>query len=64
MIRRRMRPAAPIAGALLLALGVALLVAACGKKGDLAPVEGSELYKNTYPAPETMTPNGEDEAAR
>jgi len=59
-----MRATARIAGALFLALGVALLAVSCGKKGSLEPVEGSERYKNVYPAPETMDRNGEDEAVR
>lgn len=45
-----------------LALALGLLAAGCGKKGNLEPVAGSELYRNVYPAPGTMQPDNGDEA--
>ena len=40
----------------LLCFVLALAVTACGKKGSIEPPEDAELYKQTYPAPETVTP--------
>jgi len=47
-----------------LAAAIPLMLAACGKKGDLEPVEGATLDDNVYPAPETMNGGQDDEATR
>ena len=39
--------------ALAAALALALTGAGCGKKGGLEPPPEAELYKQTYPAPES-----------
>lgn len=44
-----------------LAAGLALGLAACGKKGAPKPPAGEEsayTYSNDYPAPSTVTPDG------
>ena len=44
------------------ALALVLGVAACGKKGSPRPPEGQEseyTYPQDYPAPNTVTPGGE-----
>ncbi len=46
---------------LALALALPLLAAACGKKGDLEPPPGATLYKQGYPAGETVLPPPDEE---
>lgn len=46
---------------LLLALVLPLLAAACGKKGDLEPPPGATLYRQGYPAAETVLPPEEED---
>jgi len=58
----RATPARGAAARRGLALALVLLAAGCGKKGALDPVEGSDLYRNVYPAPGTMQPDNGDEA--
>lgn len=40
----------------------ALAASACGKRGDLEQPEGSS-YPRTYPAPETVVPEDDTDAA-
>ena len=50
--------------ALALAAAIPLGLAACGKKGELEPVEGATLDDRVYPAPDTVTDGQSDEAAQ
>lgn len=53
-----------ILGAFVLAAAVPLMLAACGKKGSLEPVEGATRHERVYPDPDTVNPGQDDEASR
>lgn len=66
ILRPRINPRGRLFLAFALAVPLVLGVAACGKKGSPKPPEGQEsdyTYPRPYPAPSSVTPEGEADPA-
>ncbi len=60
-----MSPRRPAALALVLVLGLAVALGACGRKADLRPPDeraDEYVYPRTYPAPSSVLPQEEEGA--